>query len=249
MENNIDIFEDNDGLVATEELDVQKNVSIEEADEKIACSEETKEIDEYVEVEENWGYSEEGLNLEHYTKDKYPEEVDNPDEFDFDLEGLEEQESLKVSEENLNTEQVQKESKIEKISTDEIEVPLTNPKSSKSKSSAGYVTIVNSPKNGRRLSISKEPLVELGWNLETKLEAIVLEFIADGIVLSLDENRDRKFNLRKQGAKHIIYSKDLVNEVTDRFDLDFSDRVSITFTQGNLVELPDGRLAFKVIVK
>lgn len=89
--------------------------------------------------------------------------------------------------------------------------------------------IVNSYKSGRKLIICKKWIEEIG-----NPSHIQVGYTANCIVFSkqLHENKKESgyFVLRPQGNAFIVYCSDLVHEITDVFGLDFSDKVSITFT-------------------
>lgn len=90
---------------------------------------------------------------------------------------------------------------------------------------AGVMSVVNSAKNGSRTIISQQ----VHNNLQEP-SSVQAGFIEDGMVLGAylgDEYTP--FNLRKQGAKQVIYNKGLVEQITNHFGLDFSNRTSITF--------------------
>ncbi len=63
-------------------------------------------------------------------------------------------------------------------------------------------------------------------------EKIEVGFTEDGIVIAekLPEN-GVEFSIKKTGNRMVIYSSELVKEITELFNLDFSNRVSITFTE------------------
>lgn len=97
--------------------------------------------------------------------------------------------------------------------------------SGKSMGEAGVLSIVNSDKNGRRITISKEVLAKLGYPA-----VVQISFTETAIAIGEElPSNDNYFNVRKYGAKGVIYSTHLVQEVVEKFDLDYSNRVSITF--------------------
>lgn len=93
----------------------------------------------------------------------------------------------------------------------------------RSRSDSGVVTVVNSKKFGKRVtfpagvidSIGNPPGVKLGFD--------------DNCIEVIPEHKDITFLLKVQGKKRIIYSAGLVDYITDAFQLDFSDKVSLTF--------------------
>ncbi|MDR7871335.1 MAG: hypothetical protein RIN55_10765 [Tissierellaceae bacterium] len=97
---------------------------------------------------------------------------------------------------------------------------------SKSYYGEGKITIINSENNGKRITIAREPIEELG-----NPNSLQIGFLEDSLVIGpkLPEN-EISYNLRKSGAKSVIYSSDLVKEITEEYNLDYSNgRVSITF--------------------
>lgn len=89
----------------------------------------------------------------------------------------------------------------------------------------GAVSIVNSEKNGKRVSIAAKVHDKLN-----EPETLQVGFIENNMVLAecLGDGYT-SYSLKKQGAKHIVYSKDLVEQITEHCELDFTDRTSITF--------------------
>ncbi|MGL6105025.1 hypothetical protein [Romboutsia sp.] len=105
--------------------------------------------------------------------------------------------------------------------------PKSMSKTRDTKSSKGICTVINSKQNGKRLILAKETMDYL--KNPSKIE---VGFTEDGIVIAekLPEN-GVEFSIKKSGNKMVIYSSELVKEITQLFNLDFSDRVSITFTE------------------
>lgn len=91
---------------------------------------------------------------------------------------------------------------------------------------AAAVSLVNS-KNGMRVTFGAELYRRI--NSPDKIQ---IAFSADEIAVfkSLPENENYfKPRITGKGKKICIYSADLVREITDRYGLDFSDRVSYSF--------------------
>lgn len=122
-----------------------------------------------------------------------------------------------------------KESNLNKNEYNQLKVikPKSMSKVRGTKSPKGVCTVINSKQNGRRVILAKETMDYL--KNPTKLE---IGFTEDGIVIAekLPEN-GVEFPIRKNGNRIVIYSSGLVEEITELFNLDFSDRVSITFTE------------------
>jgi hypothetical protein len=131
--------------------------------------------------------------------------------------------------------------------TNELKVikPKSKSKARGAKSANGVCTVVNSEKNGKRVTLSKE-IMEL-LNNPVSIE---IGFTEDGIAVAkkLPEN-GVEFSLRKNGNKGVIYSSQLVEEITELFDLDFQDRVSITFTEAEEVNDDSDNLLIKILTK
>ncbi|MFQ9697343.1 MAG: hypothetical protein ACLRY5_10990 [Zhenhengia sp.] len=90
---------------------------------------------------------------------------------------------------------------------------------------AGVLTIVNSKKNGKRLSLAGEVIETLQCK-----EKVQIGLVGKGIaVFPLGKQDLEEFRLKKEGSKHIIYSGPLVQEITERYKLDYSNRTCITF--------------------
>lgn len=91
---------------------------------------------------------------------------------------------------------------------------------------AGVMSIVNSPKNGRRFLISKDVYIEMG-----KPSSVNIAFTNDSIVIGtkIPVNRG-SYPVGKLGNKAVIYATPLIKEATELFNIDFSDgRVCRTF--------------------
>jgi len=100
---------------------------------------------------------------------------------------------------------------------------------------AGVLSVVNSEKNGKRVSISSEVMNRL-----KNPETLQVGFLEGNLVIgrSLGDSYT-SYTLKKQGAKQIIYSKELVEQMTDLCELDFSERTSITFPKASYQKMND----------
>jgi hypothetical protein len=96
---------------------------------------------------------------------------------------------------------------------------------SRASGEAGVMTIINSKRNGRRITFPASVIKRLG-----DPESVQFAFLPDKIVVShkLPDN-ENSLCFRKDGNKYILYASELVHEITEMFGLDFNDRVSITF--------------------
>ena len=110
---------------------------------------------------------------------------------------------------------------------------LENFKASKSKqksvirSNQGVVTIINTEKNGKRIVFLKDVMEELG-NPPKILISCSDNAIAVGEKLPDNQNF---LSIKYSKTKGTIYSACTVNELTEMYQLDFSNRTSITFSE------------------
>lgn len=90
----------------------------------------------------------------------------------------------------------------------------------------GVCTVVNCLKNGnKRIVLASKLLKQLGEPTSVEI-GIMPTGIAIASSLPIDAN---SFQIKKQGAKRVIYAGQLVNELVEEFNLDYSKRTSITF--------------------
>jgi hypothetical protein len=97
----------------------------------------------------------------------------------------------------------------------------------------GVVSIVNSKKNGKRVAIASDVHSRLN-----QPQCLQVGFIDGNLVLGEylgDEYTS--YTLKKQAAKYIIYSKELVEQITEHCELDFSKRTSITFPKATYLKM------------
>lgn len=100
--------------------------------------------------------------------------------------------------------------------------------------SKGAMTVVNDINNGHGFRIILSKQLEKDLNLTDSLQLAISE---DGkclkIGVDIDQSKQayllRRANKKKANSKLIIYNKPLVEEITRRMDLDFSQCCSITF--------------------
>ncbi|NMM65239.1 amidophosphoribosyltransferase [Clostridium sp. P21] len=105
-------------------------------------------------------------------------------------------------------------------------VASTSKSRSRAAGEAGVISIIKA-KTGNRIIFSKELLEELN-----NLEKVQVAFTEDSIIIGEKlPNNQSSFNIKRSGSKGIIYSTELVNEVSELFELDFSDKTSITFNE------------------
>ena len=97
---------------------------------------------------------------------------------------------------------------------------------------AGVWTLINSKRNGKRSVHSADLIESLG-----NPESLQFSYIPGKVLIGENlKGVDRRFKLKKYGKKFVIYAASLVEEITKKLDLDYSDRVSITFTDVEYIE-------------
>lgn len=92
-------------------------------------------------------------------------------------------------------------------------------------SQAGVLSIISSKRNGKRIVLSEKIMTELD-NPEN------VQFAFDSSTIAVAEclpDNDKSFNIKISGKKGIVYAANLVDEVAEELQLDFSDKTSITF--------------------
>lgn len=114
-------------------------------------------------------------------------------------------------------------------------------------SAPGAATIVNSKKNGKRVTISSSTNEHLDHPESVQIlmsdDSIAIGENLPGCKLSYTVKSEGK-----EGKKGVIYAGPLVEEITDHFSLDFSERVSITFTEATYTRIGEYPVAvIKVI--
>lgn len=116
---------------------------------------------------------------------------------------------------------------------------------SKSIGEPGVITIINSKNNGKRVCIASEPMDILG-----NPEKIQVVLKPQGIVVGRRlPNTTKYFKVSKSGAKGVIYSYGLVEEITSKCNLEFSNgRVSLTFDKVIYKDTEDGKMAYFKLV-
>lgn len=102
---------------------------------------------------------------------------------------------------------------------------------SKTSTEAGAMSVINS-KNCKRIVLASDVIYKLN-NPKT----ISISFSDDSLAIAERlPNNDNLLKLKSSGKKEVIYSSGLVSEITDKYGLDFSNRVSITFSEVNYVK-------------
>lgn len=90
---------------------------------------------------------------------------------------------------------------------------------------AGAISIINA-NTGNRVTIAKECYSAIGNPVKLQFALTDNNLIVGEKVL--EDNND--FNVKVSNGKAIIYSSALVKEITENFNLDFSNKTSLTFS-------------------
>lgn len=101
-------------------------------------------------------------------------------------------------------------------------------------------SMVNTTDHGKRITLSPNLISKIGSPPKVQI-AVNAKGIAVGS--KLPEN-DSSFTLRKMGSKAVIYSAELVDELTALFELDFSNKSSISFYDVTYLSIDDIEVAF-----
>ncbi|WP_411169263.1 hypothetical protein ACH36K_01450 [Clostridium sp. MB05] len=95
----------------------------------------------------------------------------------------------------------------------------------------GCLTVINST-CGRRVVIAKDVMNKLKHPTQ-----IAMSFSNDSIAIGEKlPNNNNLLTVKDYRGKTIIYSASLVNEITNNYNLDFSDKTSITFSEVKYIE-------------
>lgn len=146
----------------------------------------------------------------------------------FEFPGSEEDESAREADEGLEYEQEQYEDTDEE-ELEEAEFAISDLIPSVSTvvtriADPGILSVINS-KNGKRVSFSSEIYERL--KQPTTLQVAYLE--SQMVIGQHLGDEHPSYYLKKQGAKRVIYNKELVDQITKYCSLDFTNRTSITF--------------------
>lgn len=104
-------------------------------------------------------------------------------------------------------------------------------------------SVVNTPNNGKRIKLSKELCEKLGlYNVDEGY--VDIAFSPEGVAISKNlSGVGTTFPLSKGGH---IYSKDLVDEVTEKFDLNFDGVTTRSFSNPQYHELESGEVVVTI---
>lgn len=120
-------------------------------------------------------------------------------------------------------------------------IPAESCCSNKLNLESGYLSVVNGGKCGYSISIAKEVHIKLKLT-----DTVQIGFSKDCILLGRNiPNQTVNFNLKQNGAKRIIYSANLVREITKRLGLVFGEgnKTCITFRNLDYDETLDSPIA------
>ncbi|MTV49617.1 hypothetical protein GJ688_11575 [Heliobacillus mobilis] len=96
---------------------------------------------------------------------------------------------------------------------------------SKTTRMSGVLSVINTKKNGKRITLSSELMARLN-----DPETVQFAFREDQIAIAEKlPNNETSFGLKRCGSRSIVYAAKLVEEVTQRFQIDFCERTTYTF--------------------
>lgn len=111
---------------------------------------------------------------------------------------------------------------------------------------AGVLTMINSENNGKRITFNREV-----QQLLNHPNTIQVGFLDNYLLLG--EHLDPEatsYNLKKQGAKAVLYNKALVEEIIERFNIKYTEnKVSKTFYEAKCTNDEEGNPIVVVKVK
>lgn len=99
----------------------------------------------------------------------------------------------------------------------------------------GYLTLVNSTQNGKRIEIRKEIAEKLA--LSKFLSIVYTDDSA--LFFRTDTEGEGVFRIKKNGERFVVYSYELVAELSAFFKIDFSSGVCHTFTEGTFEKIEE----------
>lgn len=104
---------------------------------------------------------------------------------------------------------------------------------------AGGMSVINSS-NGKRVTLNAAILNELSHQDSIQF-AYTDDFVAISNYLGASNTN---YSLSKNGKSGVIYNTALVNEIVNRFNLDYSNRTSITFPVMDVQENENGKVLY-----
>ncbi|WP_052414778.1 hypothetical protein [Paenibacillus sp. FSL R5-0345] len=141
--------------------------------------------------------------------------------------------------EELNTEEVASVGQETESFEDLNFKPIAATHESKGNGRPGVCSLVNADGNSKRFTISAKVMEQIGFPEQIQIGVNEKGF-AVGAKLP---NNETCFTLKQSGTKAVVYSSELVKELTSLFDLDFSERTSITFYEVTYLNYKDAVIA------
>lgn len=128
---------------------------------------------------------------------------------------------------------------------------LTRPTLKVNRGETGVLSIINSPKNGKRMELKNVFLENIGYK-----EGDAIQFEYDDVEGYLDigvfpifGKENSGFTLTKSGTKSLLYSAGLVMEMTRIFGLDYSQVVSKTFATYKRRRRKSGEVYARIFIR
>jgi len=236
---------DTEGEEHEVELDLQEE-ELEEEEHEVELDLQEGELEEE-EYEVDLDLQEEELEEEEHEADLdlQEEELEGEEhEADLDLQedDLEGEESEVTEDESQ--EQFDSQDSDGDFTLDEL-IPVKTKAISKVVGDPGVLSIIKSDNGGKRITFAKNIMEKL--NNPVKLQVALAR---KGIVVGEQiPNKTGHFPVKKSGAKGVIYSGGLVEEIAKEYNLDFSNRVSITFQKVVYKSMDGQTLAFFKLVE
>ncbi|WP_337019534.1 hypothetical protein [Oceanobacillus massiliensis] len=106
--------------------------------------------------------------------------------------------------------------------------------------SAGGFSVIHS-NNGNRVILNEKKVLHYLAEQDAVQIAYSAKYLAVANFIS-ENNTD--YTLSKSGKNGVIYNSELVKEIVERYDLDFSDRTSQTFPVYEAQEMESGTVVF-----
>jgi len=117
--------------------------------------------------------------------------------------------------------------------------PVASKSSSRENTEVGIISIINSVKNGKRISLSKGLMQKLNCP-----KTIQFSFYDESIAIAENlPNNKGSFTIKEWKKQFLIYSAPLVNEITRTFDLDFEGITSKTFHEARYMNIEETTVA------
>ncbi|MFD2679258.1 hypothetical protein [Bacillus seohaeanensis] len=182
----------------------------------------TNQAEVEIELEDQDAAYAEGVDLEIDMVD----ELDLSDDTEIDMDDLEDTTNDdETDEESNDPDESTQDEDIEELDFNLDDVTPSISKTVSRIPEAGVLSVVNSKDNGKRVAIARDVHQKL-----SEPSSLQIGFMNNCMLLGKQlGDTYTSYPLRKQGAKQMIYSKALVEQITNHFQLDFSNRTSITF--------------------